>query len=91
MVRAVCRAVSRVVEPERVYVCSWGEEVRHVRFHVIPRPSGVPAGNLPVSALLRAMLLLDRLGTRHFAPDDREVAAVADRLREELRRPGGAT
>ena len=62
MVRAVCHAVSRVVEPERVYVCSWGEGVRQVHFHVIPRPSGMPAGNLPVSALLRAMLLLDRLG-----------------------------
>ena len=91
MVPAVCRAVSRVVEPERVYVCYWGEGVRHVHFQVIPRPSGMPAGNLPVSALLRAMLLLDRLGVRRFAPDDREVAVVAGRLREEVRRLGSAT
>lgn len=39
----VAEAVARAMRPERVHVCSFGESVRHVHWHVIPRYAGMPA------------------------------------------------
>lgn len=86
VVRRVCSAACKVVGPERVYVCSWGEGVRHVHFHVIPQPSGMPAGNLPVTVLLRTMMLLYQVGIERFVQSDEDVFAEADRLRSSLRK-----
>jgi len=36
------------VHPEKIYVCSFGEEVRHVHFYVIPRYSGMPTSAFDV-------------------------------------------
>jgi len=84
VVQRVCSALSRVVGAEKVYVCCWGDGVKHVHFHVIPRVAGMPAGNLTVSVLLRAKHILYRLGVKRFVPGGGEVAAVAAGLREEL-------
>ena len=43
---AVRRAVERVVRPERVYVASYGERVRHVHFFLLPRTTSLPAGHV---------------------------------------------
>ncbi|MFA4955116.1 MAG: HIT family protein [Patescibacteria group bacterium] len=37
------KALWSVVSPERIYICSFGELVKHVHFYVIPRYSGMPA------------------------------------------------
>ncbi len=42
MLRRVCAAVERALGAERVYVCSFGEDVRHVHFHVVPRTAEMP-------------------------------------------------
>jgi len=44
----VTNALARVLKPEKVYVCSFGEEVRHVHWYVIPRMSDMPKSGLDV-------------------------------------------
>lgn len=38
----VCKALSSVMQPEKIYACSFGEEVGHVHWYVIPRMAGMP-------------------------------------------------
>ena len=46
VLRAAVAAIERVVRPERVYVGSYGERVRHVHFFLLPRTSSLPAGHV---------------------------------------------
>lgn len=34
---AACRIVEKVIVPERVYICRFGEEISELHFHVFPR------------------------------------------------------
>jgi diadenosine tetraphosphate (Ap4A) HIT family hydrolase len=43
LIRAASAALVRVLQPERVYVLSLGEEVHHIHWHVIPRYRELPA------------------------------------------------
>ena len=39
--RSAAAAVQKALGPDRVYVCSFGEEWRHVHVHVVPRYPGM--------------------------------------------------
>jgi diadenosine tetraphosphate (Ap4A) HIT family hydrolase len=39
--RTAAAAVQRALGPDRVYVCSFGEEWRHVHVHIVPRYPGM--------------------------------------------------
>jgi diadenosine tetraphosphate (Ap4A) HIT family hydrolase len=65
------RALRDVTAPERVYVVSFGEGMRHVHFLLLPRTAELPAG--PV--LLQEMLDGQR------ACSDEDAADVANRVR----------
>jgi diadenosine tetraphosphate (Ap4A) HIT family hydrolase len=54
VLRAAVAAVERVVRPERVYVASYGERVRHVHFFLLPRTSSLPAGHVLSDVYRRA-------------------------------------
>ncbi len=43
LLRDVAEAVARAMNPQRVYVCSIGEAIEHLHWHVIPRYQGMPA------------------------------------------------
>ena len=43
VLRAAVAAIERVVRPERTYVASYGERVRHVHFFLLPRTRSLPA------------------------------------------------
>jgi diadenosine tetraphosphate (Ap4A) HIT family hydrolase len=82
VLRAAVAAVERVVRPERVYVASYGERVRHVHFFLLPRTTSLPAGHVTSDLYRRARTLLRRLGVLPNPP----VAARADaaaRLRDD--------
>jgi diadenosine tetraphosphate (Ap4A) HIT family hydrolase len=74
---AVAAALTRAVAPERVYVCSFGEEVRHVHIHVVPRYRGMDAVSYEV---------LERMWSEQspWACGDEEAEAVAAAVRAEL-------
>ena len=85
IVRNTCLALSRVLKPAKVYVCSFGEAVKHTHFYVIPRTPDLPAGSLPVFMHLRIKMILYRLGMRKLACSDEGAAEVAAQVRVELR------
>jgi diadenosine tetraphosphate (Ap4A) HIT family hydrolase len=49
------QALSRVLSPERVYLCSFGsiQLNAHVHFHIIPLPPGVPPDGAQAVAMIR--------------------------------------
>jgi diadenosine tetraphosphate (Ap4A) HIT family hydrolase len=51
---AAVGAIERVVRPERVYVASYNERVRHVHFFLLPRTSSLPAGHVLSDVYRRA-------------------------------------
>ena len=78
LLRATSAAVARVLAPERVYVLSLGEEVRHIHLHVIPRYRELPADVRGV--------LAGAWGERsRWECTEEEAASTAAALREELR------
>ena len=49
---AAVGAIERVVRPERVYVASYNERVRHVHFFLLPRTrASLPATSCPMSTV----------------------------------------
>ena len=55
-------AASQVVKPAKIHVYSWEEQVKHIHFHVIPRSSAMPVGNLELLIYLQLKKLLNQLG-----------------------------
>lgn len=82
VLRAAVTAIERVVRPERVYVASYNERVRHVHFFLLPRTSSLPAGHIFSDVYRRARSQLRHWKlARNPTPADR--AATAERLRSD--------
>ena len=81
VLRSAVGAVERVVQPERVYVASYGERIRHVHFFLLPRTTALPAGHVVSDVYRRARTLLRSWGLlRNPSADAR--AETAGRIRE---------
>jgi hypothetical protein len=74
--------VERVVRPERIYVASYGERVRHVHFFLLPRTTSLPAGHVTSDLYRRGRTLLRRLGVLRN-PSAAARAHAAGRLRDD--------
>ena len=77
LIEKVSNAMMRALEPERVYLCSFGEVVKHVHLYFVPRyPNMPPAGPS----------ILVRMGSEDspWACDDEMAADAASRVRAEL-------
>lgn len=72
--RDAAAAVERALGPERVYVCSFGEEWRHVHVHVVPRYPDMGAVSYEV---------LERMWSARspWACGDDEAEAAAEAVR----------
>lgn len=82
ILRAAVAAVDRTVRPERVYVASFGERVRHIHFYVLPRTASLPAGHVLSDVFKRGRTLLRGWGlVRNPSPASR--AAAAERIRQD--------
>jgi hypothetical protein len=76
-----------VLKPAKVYVCSFGEGVKHIHFWVLPRPPEMRPGMHPVFLQLDVRAFFTRrLGIQRWLVSDEEVAELADQLHEEFRR-----
>lgn len=82
VLRAAVAAVERVIRPERVYVASYGERVRHVHFFLLPRTASLPAGHVTSDLFRRARTLFRRFGVLTNPPATARADAAA-RLRED--------
>jgi diadenosine tetraphosphate (Ap4A) HIT family hydrolase len=82
VLRAAVAAVERVVRPERVYVASYGERVRHVHFFLLPRTTSLPAGHVMSDAYRRGRSLLRRWRLAPNPPAAARAEAAA-RIRDD--------
>jgi diadenosine tetraphosphate (Ap4A) HIT family hydrolase len=82
VLRAAVAAVERVVRPERVYVASYGERVRHVHFFLLPRTGKLPAGHVASDIFRRGRSLLRQYGIA-ANPSTAARAEAAGRIRDD--------
>lgn len=82
VLRAAVAAIERVVRPERTYVASYGERVRHVHFFLLPRTRSLPPGHVVSDLYRKGRMWLRRTGVARNPTQD-ERAQVAARLRED--------
>ncbi len=82
VLRGAVAAVERLVRPERTYVASYNESVRHVHFFILPRTSALPAGHV-VSDLYRKGRMWLRRARLARNPTNPERADAAARLRDD--------
>jgi diadenosine tetraphosphate (Ap4A) HIT family hydrolase len=82
ILRAAVAAVERVVRPERVYVASYGERVRHVHFFLLPRTAALPAGHVVSDLYRRGRSLLRKWGVAPNPPTGSRADAAA-RIRDD--------
>lgn len=85
IIQSTCLALSKVIKPDKIHVCSWGEEVKHIHFHVIPRTRDMPVGNLKLLIYLPMKKIFNQLGLNKWVTDE-EAAAVAVKVRQEIAR-----
>jgi diadenosine tetraphosphate (Ap4A) HIT family hydrolase len=85
VVSMTCRALSEVVKPAKVYVCSLGDGVKHIHFWVLPRPPGMRPGLHWVMWHLDVRQFLTRLGIKRWVCSDQAVAELAYLVRQEVR------
>ena len=82
VLRSAVAAVERVIRPQRVYVASYGERVRHVHFFLLPRTTSLPAGHVTSDLYRRGRTLFRRLGVLRN-PSAAARADAAARLRDD--------
>jgi diadenosine tetraphosphate (Ap4A) HIT family hydrolase len=82
LLRAAVAALERVVRPERTYVASYNERVRHVHFFLLPRTRALPPGHVTSDLYRKGRMWLRRVGVARN-PTDVERAEAAARLRED--------
>lgn len=82
VLRAAVDAIQRVVRPERVYVASYGERVRHLHFFLLPRTTALPAGHVTSDLYRRGRSLLRGWGLLRN-PSSVARAEAAVRIRED--------
>jgi diadenosine tetraphosphate (Ap4A) HIT family hydrolase len=82
VLQAAVSAIDRVVRPERTYVASYGERVRHVHFFLLPRTRALPAGHVVSDLYRKGRMWLRRAGLARN-PTAGERAQAAARIRED--------
>jgi diadenosine tetraphosphate (Ap4A) HIT family hydrolase len=82
ILRAGVTAIERIVSPERVYVASFNERVRHLHFYLLARTHAMPAGHVLSDLFRRGRGILRRWSIAQRPPDEARVRA-AQRIRDE--------
>jgi diadenosine tetraphosphate (Ap4A) HIT family hydrolase len=82
IVQATCQALQGVLSPAKVYVCSFGDGVKHIHLWILPRPAKMKPGMHWVFMNLDARLFLTRrLGIKRWTVPEEKVAEMAAQLR----------
>lgn len=86
VIRSTCSALTEVLKPAKVYVCSYGDGVKHVHFWVLPRPAAMRPGMHSVMFNLDMRIMLTRLlGIKKWIVSDSDVSMIAKQVQERLR------
>jgi diadenosine tetraphosphate (Ap4A) HIT family hydrolase len=86
VIQTTCLALSNVLKPAKVYVCSFGDGVRHIHFWVVPRPLEMRPGMHWVFLNLDVRVVLSRrFGIKKWMCSDEEAADIAAQVRQQFR------
>jgi hypothetical protein len=77
----VCQPLAEVLSPEKVYVGSYGDGVRHIHFLVTPRMADMPASNVHLTITTLLLRLLYRIGYKNLAFPESEAVEIAGRVK----------
>ena len=81
-IRAVCYGLTQALQSAKVYVCSFGDGVRHIHFWALPRPPEMRPGMHYVMQQLDLRSAMRRyLGLRRWTIPTQEVAELAEQVR----------
>lgn len=75
-IRVTSNCLMRVLTPEKIYVCSFGETVKHVHFYVIPRLKVMPASG--------TLVLREILKEKKWRSGEKEAKEIALKIKENL-------
>ncbi len=85
LIQSTCSALTAVLKPARVYVCSYGDGVQHVHFWVLPRPATMRPGMHSAMFNLDMRTALTRwLGVKRWIVSGAEVDGIASQVRAYL-------
>jgi diadenosine tetraphosphate (Ap4A) HIT family hydrolase len=83
-----CRALNEVLNPAKVYVCSFGDGVKHIHFWILPRPPEMRPGMHWVFFNLDLRVFLTRrLGLKRWTCSDREIEDLVGQVRQRFHQP----
>jgi len=85
VMRSTTQVFTSVLKPARVHLGLYAEVVRHIHWHVVPRLSNMPAGNIPLTFLIAWNRFLQRLRLKRPCTDN-EVATLALKMKQEFQR-----
>jgi diadenosine tetraphosphate (Ap4A) HIT family hydrolase len=85
IIQTTCGALAEVVKPAKIYVCSFGDGVKHIHYWVLPRPPEMRPGMhwVMLNLDLRSTLT-HRFGVMRWVLDDEEVAELTAQVRERM-------
>jgi diadenosine tetraphosphate (Ap4A) HIT family hydrolase len=87
VITVTCAAVQEVLKPAKVYVCSFGDGIKHIHFWILPRPPEMDPGMHFVMRNLDIRMGLTRLlGIKRWVCSDEQIVETANRLRERFQR-----
>jgi diadenosine tetraphosphate (Ap4A) HIT family hydrolase len=85
VIQASSLALMEVLKPAKIFVCSFGDMVRHIHFWLLPRPPEMRAGMHAVMMNLDVRTTLTRhLGVKRWIVPESEIEQMAARLRDRL-------
>ena len=87
VIQATWAALTDVLKPPKVDICSFGDGIKHIHFWVLPRhPNKRPGMNWVMMNLNMRTLLTRRFGIKRWVYSDDEVTELAVQLRERIHR-----
>jgi diadenosine tetraphosphate (Ap4A) HIT family hydrolase len=82
VIRVTNRALMEVLQPAKIYVCSFGDGNAHIHLWILPRPAGMKAGMHPVIFNLDMRIFLTRvLHLKKWLVPEARLAQIAEAVR----------
>ena len=86
VITAASAAVREVLRPAKVYMCSFGDGVKHIHFWILPRTPEMRPGMHSVMLHLDLRMALTRsFGIKRWTCSDEQVVETAEKLWQHFR------
>ena len=90
IIQVTNRALMEVLQPAKIYVCSFGDGNAHIHFWVLPRPAEMKAGMHPVLFSLDLRIFFTRyLHLKKWLVPETRLVQIAEAVRASIEKMGG--